>query len=234
MTTHISRKDLKQDIVAQTVGHQIDWFAHHKQTVIRSAAAVVVLIVVVVGVVSYRGSQVSARQKALGEALTVQLAPVGATPPNGGLSFPTEEARAAAAEKAFAKVFAQYNGDDEAYLAEYYLGGMAADAGKLDDALKKYQDVAAHASAGYASVAKLAIAQLHFAQGKVNEARAVLKDLAEHPTSLVSKEQADVTLARGIMDTQPEEARKLLTPLASKAGSEVAQVATAALSEMQK
>ena len=234
MATHISRKELKQDIVAQTVEHQIDWFAKHKQTAIRGAIIAVATIVVVGGSLSYRSSQTASRQKALGEALATQLAPVGVAPPSGALSFPTEEARTLAAQKAFTKVAADFNGDDEGYLAQYYLAGMAADAGKLDDAMKKYQDVAGHASANYASVAKLAVAQLHFAQGKINEARAVLKDLAEHPTDLVSKEQVDVVLARGIAATQPEEARKLLTPLAAKAGSDIAQVAASALNEIPK
>ena len=234
MTTHISRKDLKQDIVAQTVEHQIDWFAKHKQAVIRYAVIAVAAIVVVGGALSYRSSQAASRQKALGEALTVQLAPVGAAPLSGGLSFPTEEARTVAAEKAFTKVFTDFNGDDEGYLAEYYLAGMAADAGKLDDALKKYQDVASHANANFAAVAKLAIAQLHFSQGKVTEARAVLKDLAEHPTDMVSKEQVDLVLAKGIGATQPAEARKLLLPLAGKVGSDIAPIATAALGEIQK
>lgn len=232
VATHLSRKDLKQDIVAETVGHQIDWFAAHKQNASRAAIAVVAVVVVVWGGWSYRNYQIANRQHALAEALAVQGAPVGQESPSGGLSFANEDLRASAAEKAFNKVLSAYPGDDEGFLAEYYLAGLDADSGKLDLARRKYQDVADHASSAYASLAKLALAQLDFAQGKINEARAVLKDLQEHPTDLVSKDQADITLAKGIAATQPEEARKLLVPLAGKVGRDVAQIATSALAEL--
>lgn len=232
MATHISRKDLKHDVVAETVGRQVDWFAAHRGNVTRYAIILLALVVVVWGGWSYRNYQIANRQRALADAMNVMNAPVGQPSPNGGVSFPTEEQRSAAAEKAFQKVFTNYAGDDEGYLAEYYLAGFDADNGKLDAARKKYQDVADHASANYASIAKLAVAQLDFAQGKINEARAVLKDLQDHPTDLVSKDQADLTLAKGIAPTQPEEARKLLAPLAGKAGRDIAQIATSVLSEL--
>jgi len=119
-------------------------------------------------------------QLPLAEALVVQSAPVGQESPNGGLSFASEELRAVAAEKAFNKVLSAYPGDDEGFLAEYYLAGIDADNGKLDLARRKYQDVADHASANYASIAKLSLAQLDFAQGKINEARAVLRARVPH------------------------------------------------------
>jgi predicted negative regulator of RcsB-dependent stress response len=234
VATHLTRKDLKHDVVAETVEHQIDWFAAHKQNVTRYAVILVALVVVIGGGWSYRNYQIANRQHALAEAMDVQNAPVGQPSPNGGQSFATEELRAAAAEKAFNKVLTSYPGDDEGFLAEFYLAGIDADNGKMDLARRKYQDVADHASANYASLAKLALAQLDFAQGKINEARAVLKDLHDHPTDLVSKEQADITLARGIGATNPEEARKLLVPIASKAGSNVAEIATTALAELTK
>jgi len=153
-------------------------------------------------------------------------------PPNGGPSFPTEEARADAAQKALNKVVTGYAGDPEGFLAEYYLAGTDADAGKLDQARRKYQDVVDHADASTASVARLALAQIHFAENRPNDARALLKELADHPTDLVSKDQADYTLAKGLAATQPEEARKLLLPLASRIGSDITQAAAAALAEL--
>ena len=233
-THHLTRKDLKHDVVAETVEHQIDWFAAHKQNVTRYAIIVVALVVVIGGGWSYRNYQIANRQRALAEAMNVENAPVGQPSPTGGLSFATEELRAVAAEKAFSKVLTSYPGDDEGFLAEFYLAGLDSDNGKMDLARRKYQDVADHASANYASLAKLALAQLDFAQGKINEARAVLKDLQDHPTDLVSKEQADITLAKGIAATNPDEARKLLAPIAGKAGSTIAEIATTALAEITK
>jgi hypothetical protein len=48
---------------------------------------------------------------------------------------------------------------------------------------------------------------------------------------MVSKEQASMVLAKGIAASQPEEARKLLAPIAAEK-SDVAQVAATALNEL--
>ena len=122
----------------------------------------------------------------------------GRLPPGGGPSFPTQAAKDAAVTKAFTKLASDYSGTEEAYIAEYYLAGKALDAGKVDDARKKYQDVADHANANYASLAKLALAQLDFAENRIAEAEALLKDLMDHPTDLVSKTQARFTYAKVI------------------------------------
>ena len=110
MATHLTRKELKQDAVALTVEHQIDWFAAHKQNVTRYGTIVVALGLVAGLTVYYRNYEHAARQHALAEALAVQTAPVGTTSPTGGLTFPDEATRTVAAEKAFTKVFTDYNG----------------------------------------------------------------------------------------------------------------------------
>ena len=59
----------------------------------------------------------------------------------------------------------------------------------------------------------------------------MLKDLIANPTAMVSKEQASITLAKGIAATQPEEARKLLLPIAGQA-SDIGQAAVTAMAEL--
>ncbi|MES1262039.1 MAG: hypothetical protein ABUS49_09905, partial [Acidobacteriota bacterium] len=91
--------------------------------------------------------------------------------------------------------------------------------------------VADRAGADYASLAKLALAQLNFAEGKEADARTLLKDLQDHPTELVSKTQATFALAKGLAATKPEEARKLLLELAGQQ-SDVSQIAVSALQDL--
>jgi predicted negative regulator of RcsB-dependent stress response len=111
------------------------------------------------------------------------------------------------------------------------LAGQAVEAAKMDDARKKYQDVADHADSNYSSLAKLAIAQIDFTQNRSGEAEALLKDLIAHPTDLVSKEQATIVYAKGIGATRPDEARKLLTPLTTPP-SDISPIVTAALADL--
>lgn len=100
----------------------------------------------------------------------------------------------------------------------------------MDDARKKYQDVADHAEANYASLAKLALAQLDFAENRTAESEALLKGLMDHPTDLVSKTQATYTYAKVIGKTRPAEAKKLLLQLVSE--KDVSQIAVEALNEL--
>ncbi len=105
------------------------------------------------------------------------------------------------------------------------------DAGNVDEARKKFQDAADHANANYASLAKLSLAQLDFAQNRTGEAETLLKGLMDHPTDLVSKEEAQYTLAKVIAPTRPEEARKLLQQLAGEK-SDVSQIAQTAMNQL--
>ena len=57
----------------------------------------------------------------------------------------------------------------------------------------------------YASLAKLSLASIYFADGRADQGEAVLRDLMAHPTSFVSKEQAAVTLARFLTPKKPAE-----------------------------
>ena len=58
----------------------------------------------------------------------------------------------------------------------------------------------------------------------MDQGEKLLRDLMAHPTLFVSKEQAAIALARALIATKPDEARKLLDPLRTE-GSSVGQVA---------
>lgn len=235
MSQHLTRKELKQDNVALKVEETTHFLVTHRALAIKVGVAVVA--VVVIGLTSwfFISSRRDAREQALTAALALENSTVGvvAGAPPDAVTFPTAEARSAAISKAFNSVVTQDAGSQEAYAAEYYLGGIDLQNGKTDDALKKYDDVAAHADADYASLANLAKAQILFSLGRSSEAEALLKDLIAHPTAMVSKDQASVTLANGIAASQPQEARKLLTPLAG-GSTDVSQIASKALSDLPK
>jgi hypothetical protein len=229
VSTHLSRKELKQDNVALKVEETRHFLVTHRDLVIKGGVAAVIVLVIGFGSWFFVSSRHQARQQALASALDLQNAPVGAASPNGGASFPTEPAKMDAVRKALNSVIAE--GSTEGYAAEYALAGINATSGKTDDALKEYDHVAANADADYASLAKLAKAQLLFSLNRSPEAQTILKDLIANPTSMVSKEQATMVLAEGIAPSQPEEARKLLLPLAG-ANTEISQAAVTAMGDL--
>lgn len=231
MASNLTRKELlKQDKFTVEAEHTVDYLSAHRKEVVRYGTVALVVIVLVAAVFYYRSSRASVRQQILGEDIALSNEPVGQAPPNGQ-SFPTQAAKNDAVTKAFSKLASDYSGSEEAYIADYYLGSVALDAGNVDEARKKFQDAADHANANYASLAKLSLAQLDFAQNRTGEAETLLKGLMDHPTDLVSKEEAQYTLAKVIAPTRPEEARKLLQQLAGEK-SDVGQIAQTAMSQL--
>lgn len=211
----ITRKELKADKFALEVEHTVTFFEEHQQDLLRYGGVVVVAAALIGGFLVYRQHQHAAREAALGRAIQVQETAVGA-PAQGSATasmFPNQQVKDEAAIKVFTDLKSKYSGSAEAEIAAYYLGAIQSGQGKLAEAEKSFQDVAANGDERYAPLAKLSLADVYFAEGKVDQAQKVLEDLAAHPTLFVSKEQAQIALARGLIPVKPAEARKILDPL---------------------
>jgi predicted negative regulator of RcsB-dependent stress response len=226
----ITRKELKTDKFALEVEHTVNFFEEHQKELIRYGALAVVVVLLIVGFVIYRRNQHAAREGALAEAIRVQEAPVGQSG-NGGLSFPSEDAKNQASLKAFSDLLIKYPGSDEGEIAQYYLGSIKSDQGKLAEAEKLFLDVSQRGDDRYASLAKLSLAQIYFADGRDAQGEKALRDLIASPTIFVSKEQATIVLARYLMAKKPAEARKLLDPLRTQPGA-ISQAALSLIGEL--
>lgn len=226
----ITRKELKTDKFALEVEHTAEFFEEHQEEIIRYGAIGLVVLLLIFGFFWYSRRQHASREEALSKAIAVQEAPVGPAQ-NGATSFPTQEAKDQEALKAFTDLRTKYSGTVEGEIAQYYLGAIQSDEGKLPEAEKSFQEVAQKGNEKYASLAKLSLAQIYFADGRAPQGESILRDLMAHPTIFVSKDQAQITLARYLMLRNPEEARKLLEPLRTQGGS-VGQVALTLYGEL--
>src|SRR5205814_5386228 len=82
----------------------------------------------------YSRRQHAAREAALARAIQVQESQVGPAQPGVNTNFPTQEAKDQVALKTFSDLASQYPGSDEGLIAQYYLGAIKADQGKLAEA----------------------------------------------------------------------------------------------------
>ena len=228
--SRITRKELKSDKFALEVGHGISFFEHHKDEAVKYGAIAIGVIVLIVGYTFYQRGQSGTRQQALAAAIRVQEAPVGQSG-NGGLAFPTQEAKDQETVRVFADLQTKHSGSAEGEIAQYYLGSIRADQGKLAEAEKLFQEVAQKGDEKYASLSKLSLAQIYFADGRADQGEKVLRDLIAKPTVFVSSEQATISLARFLAPKKPAEARKLLEPLRTRVGN-VGQVTLSLLAEI--
>jgi hypothetical protein len=226
----ITRKELKSDKFALEIGHTVTFFEDHQKVLIRYGGLAAAVALLIVGFAAYQRNQHATREAALAQAIRVQEAPVGQSG-NGGLTFPTEDAKAQASLKAFTDVQAKYSGSAEGEIAQYYLGSIKADQGQLAEAEKLFLDVSQKGNDKYASLAKLSLAQIYFADGRDTQGEKTLRDLIASPTIFVSKEQATMVLARYLAPKKPAEARKLLDPLRTQTGA-VSMAALSLIGEM--
>lgn len=228
----ITRKELKSDHFALEVEHTLTFFEEHREQLVKYAIGAVVLVLLIVGYLFYSRHQHTIREEALARAIQVQEAPVGQQGAPGTLSFPTQDAKDQEANRVFTQVMNDYPGSSEGEVARYYLGAIKADEGKLAEAETYFKKAADQGDKNYASLAKLSLAQIYLTDGRNSEAEKTLRDLMDHPTVFVSKEQATFTLARMLIATKrPAEARKLLDPLRAVPGV-VGQIALNLYNEM--
>ncbi len=210
----ITPKDLKSDKIALEVRQTVSFFEEHRDKIFRYGAIALGVAALVAGWLVYQKHQRVAREEALANAITVQEASVGA-PNSGGVNFPTQAAKDDVTTKTFSSLAAKYHGTTEGAVAQYYLGAIAADGSKMAEAEKHFQDVAQYGDTNFASLAKLSLAQVYYAEGRDEQGETLLRDLIQNPTTLVSKDQATITLARYLIIKRPAEARRLLDPLKS-------------------
>ena len=228
--SRITRKELKTDKFAVEVGHGISFFEHHKNEAVKYGAIAIGVIVLIVGYTIYQRGQHGTREQALAAAIRVQEAPVGVSG-NGGMAFPSQEAKDQETVRVFTELQTKYSGSAEGEIAQYYLGSIKADQGKLAEAEKLYQGVAQKGDEKYASLAKFSLAQIYFADGRTDQGEKLLRELIANPTVFVSADQATISLARFLAPKKPAEARKLLDPLRSRPGN-VGQTALSLLAEL--
>jgi len=220
----ITRKELKTDRFALEVEHSLTFFEEHQKDIIRYVGVALAVAAIVFGISVYRRHQRTVRETALARAIQVQETAVGLTVQGASPTFPTQQVKDEAATKAFTEVLNKYPGSDEAAISQYYLASILADKGDLAGAEKGFQEAAQKGNERYASLAKLSLAQVYFAENKPADAEKTLRDLIAHPTMFVSADQASIALARGLLNTKPAEARKILDGLRNQPGS-VGQVA---------
>ena len=227
-----TRKDLKTDKFALEVGHSVEYVSEHRKQVTRYGTIAVVVILVAVAAYGYLQYRRGEREDALKAALHVQDATVGPSPTEGMLSFPTQQEKDAAQNKALTGVATKYDGTGEGAFAHYYLGTYNADKGNLAEAEKHFKSVVDNGDKNYASLAKLSLAIIYGSEGKQAEGEKLLRSVVDKPTVFVSKDQATIALAKYIMPYNPQEARKLLEPLRGSVSPVISKIALSTLAEI--
>lgn len=225
-----TRKNIKSDKFAEEVEHTFAFLTSHTAETKRYAAIGLAVILVAGGIYYYVRHQAGVREEALAAAIKIDNAVISTTPQPPNLNFATQEEKDKARAKALTDLTTKYHGTSEGSVAGMFLAADEADKSNYAQAEKLYRDVADSAPSEYASLARVSLAQVLAAQGKTADAEKLMNNLIDHPTAMVSKEQATLQLAQILIPTDPAKARKLLQPLTTSRTA----ISKAAIDEMGK
>ena len=181
------------------------------KTILYGVGALILLVAVAGLYMRWSHKKQDEALRALGRGITIATAPISpvASTDPANLTFTSERERAQRAAEEFQKVVAKY-GDPYRTEARYF----AATNQLLFDrnqAINELAELSRSGNVDVATLAKFALAQAKEADGNLDEAAQLYRDLAAQNTAIVTSETASLRLAR-VYDKQgkKQEAADLL------------------------
>lgn len=143
MSERLSRKDIKQkDQFVTAVEGTLDYSRSHLRTLGIATVAILGVALVATAIwffVNHRSKQASLALDKAVEAFDAPVVTAPETPPEGELSFPTEEARRQRAKELFEEVRDDYGSSNVAQIAGLYLADIAVDEGDMSRAQELWE-----------------------------------------------------------------------------------------------
>lgn len=214
----IKRKDLKHDKFIEEVGRDIQYFTEHRTAILVGLAVAVVAIVGGGWFYTHQRTQSLNSMAALQEAAVMFSRPVSLDPEPGMQVFVTSGERTREVTAALEKVKTGFPGTEAAAAADYYYALFDIENEDYAAAKTKLQSAIAGADSEYASLARLALADVLAAEDDVAGARSEYEKLVSNPTTVVPASRAKLALARTIAKSDPTGARTLLQELVDGTG----------------
>ncbi|PYQ00472.1 MAG: hypothetical protein DMF83_27970 [Acidobacteria bacterium] len=196
------KKQIKQDELVSGFQQASRWTTAHGSEVKVTAAVVAVVALAAFGVTTYLGHRRSEAERAFATALDTFHAPVstelpeGFEPPPGPVfASAAEKNRKAAAQ--FDEVARKYGSFDTGRRARYYAALARMDLGEYDPAEKSLSEIAAQRDRGAleASLARLALADLHRRRGLLDKAIEDYRHLIDDSSFVLPRDHVLLELA---------------------------------------
>ena len=185
MAKKITRKQMKRNDLAETMGRTVDYVSHHRRGVTEGIVGAAVLVALVAGFFLLRAFRENQAGRELSAGLAALDTPLAGTPAGAGAqkTFPNAAARNKEAEDHLKKA-ADHPGTAAGQAANLIL----ASRGKAPNPAESFARAARDGKAEVAAAAELDAARLLASQGKKSEAIDRLKRAIESPTSAAPKD----------------------------------------------
>ena len=209
---HISRKELKQDKIKETIEHGAEAVLSHGQF-----ASIVVAVVIAVAI-GYGGwhfyidRQTAKASVGFDAAMKAYQGRVGAAPdpadPSGAV-YADEKARAQDAFNKFIQLADTYPSTNPGKLARYYAALCLEDLERQNQALEELKKISSSGDKELAAMAQYQMAIIYARTGKSDEAVKLFRALADKPSVIVPRSLVLLELAGVLRNSNPKEAASL-------------------------
>jgi hypothetical protein len=209
---HISRKELKQDKIKETIEHGAEAVISHGQFTL---VVVVLALAVALGYGGWRfyiDRQTVAASAEFDAAMKAYQGRIASAPdpadPNEPF-YPDEPARAQDALQKFTKVADKYPSTNPGKLARYYSALCLENLERHNQALEELKKISGASDKELASMAQYQMAVIYSRTGKLDDAVKTFRALADKQSALVPRPLVLLELARVLHDSNPKEAASI-------------------------
>jgi predicted negative regulator of RcsB-dependent stress response len=212
VSDHISRKELKQDKIKETIEHGAEAVISH------GLFTLIVVLVILAVALGYGGwhfyiqHQSDAASAELVVATKAYQGRIAAAPdpaePNEPF-YPDEPARLQDALQKFTKVADKYPRTNPGKLARYYSALCLEDLERHNQALEELKRISGGSDKELASMAQYQMAVIYSRTGKPDDAVKIFRALADKPSVLVPRPFVLLELAGILRSANPKEAASI-------------------------
>jgi predicted negative regulator of RcsB-dependent stress response len=212
VSDHISRKELKQDKIKETIEHGAEAVISHGQFTL------IVVFVALVAALGYGGwrfyvdRQTVEGSAAFDTAMKAYQGRIGSAPdpadPNEPV-YPDEPARLQDALQKFTKVADKYPRTNPGKLARYYSALCLEDLERHNQALDELKKISGGSDKELASMAQYQMAVIYSRTGKPDDAVKIFRALADKSSVLVPRPLVLLELAGILRSSNPKEAASI-------------------------
>ena len=209
MSDHISRKELKQDKIKETIEHGAEAVISHGQFTL---IVVVVILALALGYGGWRfyiDRQTVEASSAFDTGMKAYQGRIATAPdpaePNEPF-YPDEPARVQDALQKFTKVADKYPSTNPGKLARYYSALCLEDLERHNQALEELKKISGSSDKELAAMAQYQMALIYARTGKSDDAIKMFRALADKQSALVPRPLVLLELAGVLRTSDPKEA----------------------------
>lgn len=212
MSEHISRKELKQDKIKETIEHGAEAVLSHGQF---AAIIVAVVLVIALGYGGWRfhiDRQTGQASTAFDTAMKAFQGRIGTAPDTADPTepvYPNENARVQVALSKFTGVADKYPSTNPGKLARYYAALCLEDLERHNQALEELKKISGSNDKELAAMAQYQMAVIDERTGKTDEAIKIFRALADKRSALVPRPLVLLELAGALRNSNPKEAASI-------------------------